>query len=188
MAQKRLADQQRNRVEEKQRRGVAAKKGSSAAEQQRSRAEHKKRRREIMQRSAPTFRERGRAAEKRGQQRRRSQGGTRERWKLGTLRVVNPFQVECGPRCRGLLMDPRTQVMKKHCFKCVTSNKAHVLAKQLRLSIGILFRDEVPDFSNWIAKLLIQKVWVEPRSMEKAFAWAVFAGDDRLLRSCRDEL
>ena len=98
MAQKRLAEQQRNRVEEKQRRGVAAKKGSSAAEQQRSRAEHKKRRREIMQRSAPTFRERGRAAEKRGQQRRRSQGGTRERWKLGTLRVVNPFQVERGLR------------------------------------------------------------------------------------------
>ena len=102
MAQKRLAEQQRNRVEEKQRRGVAAKKGSSAAEQQRSRAEHKKRRREIMQRSAPTPRERGRAAEKRGQQRRRSQGGTRERWKLGTLRVVNPFQVERGLRCRGL--------------------------------------------------------------------------------------
>ena len=87
-----------------------------------------------------------------------------------------------------MLMDPRTLVMKKHCFKCATSNKTQVLAKQLRLSIGILFRDAVPDFSNWIAKLLNQKVWVEPRRMEKAFAWAVFAGDGRLLRSCRHEL
>ena len=87
-----------------------------------------------------------------------------------------------------MLMRPRTLVMKKHCFKCATSNKAQVLAKQLRLSIGILFRDAVPDFSNWIAKLLNQKVWVEPGRMEKAFAWAVFSGDDRLLRSCRDEL
>ena len=34
MAQKRLAEQQRNRVEEKQRRGVAAKKGKSPREQQ----------------------------------------------------------------------------------------------------------------------------------------------------------
>ena len=87
-----------------------------------------------------------------------------------------------------VLMDPRTLHLMSHCFKCATNNKTQVLAKQLRLSIGILFRDAVPDFSKRIAKFLNQKVWVEPGRMEKAFAWAVFSGDDRLLRSCRDEL
>ena len=67
-------------------------------------------------------------------------------------------------------------------------NKTQVLAKQLRLSIGILFRHAVPEFSKWIAKFLNQKVWVEPGRMERAFAWAVFSGDDPRLRSCYDEV
>ena len=75
-----------------------------------------------------------------------------------------------------------------HCFKYATNNKTQVLAKQLRLSIGILFRDAVPDFPKRIAKFLNQKVWVEPGRMERAFAWAVFSGDVSRLRSCKDEL
>ena len=86
-----------------------------------------------------------------------------------------------------MLMDPWTLVFKKHCFKCATSNKTQVLAKQLRLSIGILFRDAVPDFSKQIAKFLNQKVWVEPGRKEKAFAWAVFSGDVSRLRLCKNE-
>ena len=75
-----------------------------------------------------------------------------------------------------------------HCFRYATNNKTQVLAKQLRLSIGILFRDAVPDFPKRIAEFLNQNVWVEPGRMERAFAWAVFAGDDPRLRSCDDEL
>ena len=87
-----------------------------------------------------------------------------------------------------MLVDPRTMVMKKHCFRCATSNTTEVLAKQLQLSIGILFRDAVPDFPKRIAEFLNQKVWVEPGRMERAFAWAVFSGDDPRLRSCYDEV
>ena len=97
----------------------------------------------------------------------------------------------CGKKPRTeliVLMDPRTLEMMKHCFKCATNNKTEVLAKQLRLSIGILFRNAVPDFPQWIAKFLNQEVWVDPGRMEKAFAWAVFSGDVQPLRSCRDEL
>ena len=75
-----------------------------------------------------------------------------------------------------------------HLMRCATNNETQVLAKQLRLSIGIPFRHAVPDFPKWIAKFLNEKVWVEPGRMERAFAWAVFSGDVRFLRSCRDEL
>ena len=87
-----------------------------------------------------------------------------------------------------VLMDPRTLHLMSHCFNCATNNKTQVLAKQLRLSIGIPFRHAVPDFLKWIAKFLNEKVWVEPGRMERAFAWAVFSGDASRLRSCKDEL
>ena len=68
------------------------------------------------------------------------------------------------------LVNRRTMVRKKHCFRCATSNTTEFLAKQLQLSIGILFRDAVPEFSNWIAEFLHEKVWVKPARTQKAFA------------------